>query len=127
MIRPAFTPKQRLKCFEDHGAIVLCQGEDCDSAIYIKGCPIDHWLALIDGGKHEDANFRPLCLPCHKIKSANEHKRNSKAKRLAQNHSGEAKPRRKEWPPRPLRGRSSWPESRPMQSRPFPKKIEAAE
>lgn len=85
MKRPAFTAKQRLKCFEDHGAIVLCQCDDpdCDTAIYIKGCPIDHWLALVDGGKHEDSNFRPISPGCHAKKSAREHKRNAKSKRLA--------------------------------------------
>ena len=107
--RQPFTPSQRLKCFEDHGAIVLCQGEGCDSAIYIKGCAIDHWLALIDGGKHEQLNFRPLCGACHKIKSAIEHIRNAKAKRLAKKRLGldSEKPKR------------NWPPSQPRRGRPF--------
>lgn len=83
--RPKFTAAQRLKCFEDHGAIVLCQCDDpnCDTAIYIKGCAIDHALALIDGGKHVSENFRPISPGCHAKKSAREHRANSKAKRVA--------------------------------------------
>lgn len=133
--RPRFTAAQRLKCFEDHGAIVLCQCDnpDCDQAIYIKGCPIDHWLALVDGGKHEDSNFRPIAPGCHARKSAREHKNNAKAKRIAKKNSGQVDPkpkRRIQGRAFPLRGPGarSWPESRPMQSRPFPKRQpEAAE
>ena len=83
MKRPRFTTAQRLKCFEDHGAIVCCQAPGCDNAMYIKGCDIDHHLALVDGGKHEHENLRPICSSCHRKKSALEHKRNSKSKRLA--------------------------------------------
>lgn len=83
MKRKSFTAAQRLKCFEDHGAIVLCQAPGCDSAMYIKGCDLDHHLALIDGGKHEHENLRPICSSCHRKKSALEHKRNSKSKRIA--------------------------------------------
>jgi len=103
MARPAFTAKQRLKCFEDHGAIVLCQCDDpdCDTAIYIKGCPIDHWLALVDGGKHEDSNFRPISPGCHASKSAREHKANSKAKRIVKKREGTMKRR---GPPMKSRG-----------------------
>src|SRR3990167_3659779 len=45
--------------------------------------------------------------------------------RLALAHSGqvgEGKPKRKPIVRRPLRGRSAWPESRKLQSRPFPKR-----
>jgi 5-methylcytosine-specific restriction endonuclease McrA len=124
--RPRFTAAQRLKCFEDHGAIVLCQCSDpeCDRVMYIKGCDVDHALALIDGGKHEDANFRPMSAYCHSRKSAWEHKENARAKRRAAKHSGQAREdkAKRKWPtPRPLRGRSAWPESTPP-SRPFPKR-----
>lgn len=81
--RKSFTAAQRLKCFEDHGAIVLCQATGCDNAMYIKGCDLDHHLALIDGGKHEHENLRPICSSCHRKKSAREHRANSKAKRVA--------------------------------------------
>ena len=42
----------------------------------------DHHLALIDGGTNELSNRRLICIPCHKAKSATEHKNNAKAKRL---------------------------------------------
>ena len=83
MKRPTITAAQRLKVFEDHGAIVCCQEGDCDNAIYIKGCDIDHHLALIDGGKHEVGNLRPICTACHAKKSARGHIANCKAKRIA--------------------------------------------
>ena len=117
MIRPSFTPAQRLATFEAHGAIVCCQAAACDSAIYIKGCHIDHHLALIDGGKHELENWRPICLSCHRRKSALEHKRNAKTKRIAARRAVGASvaiPHAKPWPSRKLR------------SRPFPRKTKAA-
>ncbi len=125
---PTFTKAQRLEVFETYGAIVCCQGEGCDSAVYIRGAHIDHHLALIDDGTHELGNFRPLCLPCHKRKSALEHKRNAKAKRLAKKHSGQEetdKPKRRAFAKgaRALRGRSAWPEcSRKIRSRGFQKR-----
>lgn len=81
--RRPFTKAQRLEVFEAFGAIVCCQGRGCDSAIYIRGCHIDHTRALIDDGEHNLTNWRPLCISCHAKKSAREHKLNSKAKRLA--------------------------------------------
>lgn len=87
MKRPAITPKMRLKVFQDFGAIVCCQAEGCDAAIYIKEAELDHHLALVDGGKHETGNLRPICSSCHRKKSAREHRNNAKAKRLAKAHA----------------------------------------
>lgn len=42
----------------------------------------DHWLARIDGGGEELENRRLICPRCHRVKSAGEHKANSKAKRI---------------------------------------------
>lgn len=125
---PPFTKAQRLHVFETYGAIVCCQGAGCDSAIYIRGAHIDHTQAWIDDGEHDISNWAPLCLPCHKAKTAREVRNNAKAKRVAAKHSGETTPKRREWPPGSLRRRVSpeWP-SRKMQSRGFIKKVEAAE
>lgn len=82
MKRPSFTPAQRLETFKTFGAIVICQAKGCDSAIQISEAQIDHVQALIDGGKHEISNFRPICSSCHRKKSAFEHVRNSKGKRV---------------------------------------------
>ena len=115
MTHPTFTKAQRLATFEQFGAIVCCQGPDCDSAIYIRGCDIDHHLAIIDGGKHELENWRPLCGSCHAKKSAHEHSENARAKRRFVLHTNPRMPC-KVWP------------SRKMESRPFPKpRPEAAE
>ena len=83
MKRPAFTAKQRLDTFKAYGAIVCCQADGCDNAMYISEAELDHHVALIDGGKHELDNWRPVCSSCHRKKSAREHKANCKAKRLA--------------------------------------------
>lgn len=83
MKRPSFSPAQRLETFKLFGAIVCCQARGCDNAIQISEAQIDHVQALVDGGKHEVGNFRPICSSCHRKKSAFEHSRNSKSKRLA--------------------------------------------
>lgn len=120
---PSFTKAQRLQVAIDHGAIVLCQV--CWFAIYVAEMEIDHHLAWIDGGEHERMNWRPLCFGCHRKKSAKEHSANAKCKRIAKKNSGlDQKPKRKIPGGRPLRGRVSWPESRPLPSRPFPKRQE---
>lgn len=118
--RPSFSKAQRLEVFETFGAIVCCQGEGCDSAIYIRGAHIDHHLALIDGGEHALPNFRPLCLPCHSKKSAREHRNNAKAKRAHAKHFGTDKEKRKSG--RPLLGRSFPKCARKIPSRPFTKR-----
>lgn len=81
MKRPAITPAMRLQVLRNFGAIVLCQ--ECGNPERIADVQLDHHLALIDGGSHTVEELRPLCLPCHKPKSALEHKSNSKAKRLS--------------------------------------------
>lgn len=121
---PSFTKAQRLEVFETYGAIVCCQGDNCDNAIYIRGCDIDHHLAIIDGGKHELENWRPICTACHAKKSAREHRNNAKCKRVAKKHSGQIdKPRRRLTGGKLPRGRSVWPESCPLPSRNFPRKV----
>ena len=118
---PSFTKANRYDMLCDHGAIVLCQ--ICGDALYVGTEVGDHHLAWIDGGMHERENWRPTCFGCNSRKGVIEHKNNAKAKRLAHKNSGqESKPKRREWPLRQLRGKSSWPESRPMQSRPFQKR-----
>lgn len=113
---PAFTKAQRLDVYERHGAIVLCQ--NCGDAMYLRDpttkrrCDIDHWLAWVDGGAktHKRENWRPLCKPCHMIKSAKETSENARAKRRHAKHFGhDDKPKRTFAKGQPLRGRSEWP------------------
>ena len=88
MKRPSITPAMRLSVFRDFGAVCLCQV--CGDVERIADMDLDHYLALIDGGEHDTANLRPLCHRCHAVKSAGEHKNNSKAKRLAQARAAHA-------------------------------------
>lgn len=83
--RPAITPAMRLAVLKAHGASVMCS--DCGADVLVSDVQIDHHLALVDGGAHEVENLRPLCINCHKQKSAREHKNNAKAKRLLKKHS----------------------------------------
>ena len=80
MKRPAITLAMRLAVLKAHGASVMCS--DCGADVLVSEVQIDHHLALVDGGAHEVENLRPLCINCHKHKSAREHKNNAKAKRI---------------------------------------------
>ena len=55
----------------------------CDKEFWLADMQWDHVQALVDGGTHEPSNLRPVCIGCHRDKSAFEHVRNSKSKRLA--------------------------------------------
>jgi hypothetical protein len=54
----------------------------CCKEFWLSDMQWDHVQALVDGGTHEPSNLRPVCIPCHRDKSAFEHVRNSKGKRL---------------------------------------------
>lgn len=63
------------------GAVVITFPDG--TGLIVRDFHWDHHLALVDGGTHDVKNIRPLCLHCHRDKSAREHKNNAKAKRLA--------------------------------------------
>lgn len=71
-------------------AIVRCA--ECYSENNVVDMQFDHHLALVDGGAHEIENIRPLCVLCHRKKSAREHKNNAKAKRVAKKHTNPLPP-----------------------------------
>ena len=81
-MRKAITPAMKwdaLRRADVHGACYVCK----------RLCPqdqfqFDHVQALVDGGAHDPENIAVICLWCHREKSAFEHQRNSKSKRLAQ-------------------------------------------
>lgn len=81
-MRKAITPAMKLVALQRanvHGACYVCK----------RLCPqdqfqFDHVQALVDGGAHDPENIAVICLWCHREKSAFEHQRNSKSKRLAQ-------------------------------------------
>lgn len=54
----------------------------------------DHIVALINGGKHEEANLQPLCnSPCHSAKTRADVALKSKTARARKNAMGIHKPR----------------------------------
>lgn len=54
----------------------------------------DHIVALINGGKHEEANLQPLCnSPCHSEKTRADVAIKSKVARIRQKHIGVKKRR----------------------------------
>lgn len=54
-----FTRAKRKRILERDGyACVFCKGT--------ASLTIDHIVALIDGGSHDDSNLRTLCQPCHR-------------------------------------------------------------
>lgn len=104
--RKGFTPKQRLAVFEAaEGRCEVCKAK------LMPGWQIDHILARTLGGKHEPANWRAICGPCHQPKSVAETKATAKINRIHAREDGTRKPRK----PIPSPGF-------PKQSRPFPKR-----
>jgi hypothetical protein len=79
--RTPLNQRQKALLLEKQGE--LCAVTSCRVPIG-NGKPFedDHHLALIDGGTNELSNRRLICIPCHKVKSAIEHKNNAKAKRI---------------------------------------------
>ena len=54
----------------------------------------DHIIALVNGGKHEEANLQPLCTsPCHSQKTKEDVAQKSKDYRVRAKHNGIKKPR----------------------------------
>ncbi len=80
MKRPAITAKLKLAVIAKTARIPCAH---CLQIFSLDQLQFDHHLALIDGGTHDAENLRPLCVSCHRPKSSNEHRANSKAKRLA--------------------------------------------
>jgi len=79
MNRPAITQAQKLAVLRQY-AFAHCY--KCKRELPIAECQIDHIQALVDGGEHDPSNMAPICADCHKVKSAFEHIRNSKTKRI---------------------------------------------
>ncbi len=55
---------------------------------------IDHILPIALAGTNEDDNLQALCIPCHKIKSAQDIKRIRKAARIRQRIDGQRRKRK---------------------------------
>jgi NAD-dependent dihydropyrimidine dehydrogenase PreA subunit len=82
MKRKAITPIMRLVALQKARLQADCYV--CRRTCSQDGFQFDHVQALVDGGAHDPENIAVICLWCHREKSAFEHQRNSKSKRLAQ-------------------------------------------
>jgi 5-methylcytosine-specific restriction endonuclease McrA len=85
--RRPITDSMKMDVLRSRLTLVVCPG--CLQMKPLHQMQFDHHLALVDGGKHTVENIRPFCIPCHREKSAHEHKENCRAKRRAKKHRGE--------------------------------------
>lgn len=82
--RGAMTPRRRAQIFLTHNGRchkctrTLRPSDDWD---------VDHVIALEIGGTDDDTNLAPICDWCHKPKTADDHGKGAKGKRLAINHN----------------------------------------
>ena len=66
----------------DQGKCALC-GTVCQAGAYDLGqWHCDHIVALVEGGANSLANARTLCIPCHKLETAQLRKRLAEAKAM---------------------------------------------
>ena len=90
--RQAITPARRKRILEAYdNKCAICKTGDGPYEI-------DHWHPLILGGKNDDSNLRPLCVPCHKEATRDTVSRAAKVNRLL----GLTKKRQYFWPKRPF-------------------------
>ena len=91
---PRNSTRARKICFETHsrsleGRTVL----DCHICTLIMDVVIDRWEAdhirrHAEGGTDHPDNLYPICVPCHRIKSARDTTEVAKGKRYGQKHVG---------------------------------------
>jgi 5-methylcytosine-specific restriction endonuclease McrA len=78
--------KQRV--FDDHDG----RCHVCDVNIGGKLWHLDHIIALINGGKHDESNLAPICIPCHWAKTGQDVKIKSKIAAVKARHDGIKRP-----------------------------------
>lgn len=101
MSRRHWCTAARLRIFERFGG--KCQL--CRQAIGVKGFDLDHHIPLALGGEDIEENMRPLCRPCHKLKTRGDLGALARVRRLAAKHAGAKAPSRT---PLPGGRRSGW-------------------
>lgn len=93
MRRPRSTTARRI-IWERYGK--TCQM--CRQLTDERGFDLDHHIPLEIGGDDSDDNLRPLCRPCHRLKTQSDVRDIAKAKRREADHVGATA--RKPWPKR---------------------------
>ena len=80
MKRPAISASMKLEALKAGGVQATCYV--CRKAFPWDQFHFDHIQALVDSGAHNASNLAVICVWCHREKSAFEHQRNAKHKRL---------------------------------------------
>ena len=98
-------PRVKLRIFENHGG--CCNG--CKRKLYPGDLvEFDHIKPLWDGGENRESNIQPMCLGCHKPKTAAEARQRGKGRRLRMKQAG-IKRRTQKIPYRRFDGTAVWP------------------
>ena len=90
MKRRKWTTLQRAGIFLSHGGKCYICGDKIDGVK--SGFDLDHEIPLELGGDDTEENMRPICRPCHKIKTAKDVAKIAKAKRIEAKHIGARNP-----------------------------------
>lgn len=86
LARRSFTDAQRCAVLRAYNA--KCAG--CAADLRHVRWDIDHRIALELGGRHEIANWQPLCVdPCHRLKTKKDVKAIAKSRRIRKREAGE--------------------------------------
>jgi 5-methylcytosine-specific restriction endonuclease McrA len=76
--RKTFSAAARQRVLNKHGRkCAMCQVEITPAT----GCEYDHHIPLSIGGDDTEANLRPVCVRCHRLKTAADITRAAKTKR----------------------------------------------
>jgi len=87
--RKGFTAAQRRKVAEDFGG--ACSA--CETAL-TGAWHIDHVIPLALGGRHDEGNWVPICVGCHKAKTRTDVKAIAKVARIIRRETEGPKPSR---------------------------------
>lgn len=81
--RGSMTPQRALRIFQARGGHCA----DCKRKLGPQDdWDVDHVIALENGGTDDDSNLQVLCEWCHKPKTADDHGKAAKGRRMAVKH-----------------------------------------
>ena len=103
--RKDLTDQERAKLFLDRGG--ACEGP-CGRKLRNEPWHLDHIRAIELGGTNDPSNLQILCEWCHKPKTAEDHSKAAKGKRLATAQAIPPSQRQKKGRPMPGSKRSGW-------------------